>query len=62
VLHLRRTRQGERRVAEIGLLERAGDELVVAPIWSCARGAERRVGALIERLADRGVDPGGLLC
>jgi pilus assembly protein CpaF len=62
VLHLRRTRQGERRVAEIGLLERAGDELVVAPIWSCARGAERRAGALIERLADRGVDPGGLLC
>jgi pilus assembly protein CpaF len=62
VLHLRRTRQGDRRVAEIGLLERAGDELVVAPIWSCARGAERRAGALIERLADRGVDPGGLLC
>lgn len=62
VLHLRRTRSGDRRVAEIGVLERVGDELVVAPVWSCARGAERRAGALIDRLADRGVDPGGLLC
>ena len=62
VLHLRRTRSGDRRVAEIGLLDRVGDELVVAPVWSCVRGAERRAGALIERLADRGIDPGGLLC
>jgi pilus assembly protein CpaF len=62
VLHLRRTRSGDRHVAEIGLLDRVGDELVVAPVWSCARGAQRCAGALIERLADRGVDSGGLLC
>jgi pilus assembly protein CpaF len=62
VLHLRRTRSGDRRVAEIGLLDRVGDELVVAPVWSCVRGAERRAGALIERLVDRGINPGGLLC
>lgn len=62
VVHLRRARSGDRRVAEIGLLDRMGDELVVAPVWSCLRGTERRAGALIERLADRGVDPGGLLC
>lgn len=61
VVHLRRSGSGVRRVAEIGVLERLGEELVVAPVWSGARGAERRAGVLRELLADRGVDPGGLL-
>jgi pilus assembly protein CpaF len=40
VLHLRRGRDGRRRLAEIGLITRSGDELAVEPALSAARGEE----------------------
>lgn len=61
VVHLRRRGSGVRGVAEIGLIERSGDELMVAPAWSCVHGAGPRAAALVTRLAERGVDAGGLL-
>jgi pilus assembly protein CpaF len=61
VVHLRRARSGARGVAEIALMERAGDELIVAPVWTCERGACGRAPVLVERLAGRGVDIAGLL-
>jgi hypothetical protein len=50
-----------RGVAEIALLERRGDELVVAPVWSGERGVQPRAADLVDRLVQCGVDPGGLL-
>lgn len=41
IVHLRRGRDGVRRVGELALLERAGDDLVVEPVWT----AEAGVGA-----------------
>lgn len=61
VVHLRRRGAGARGVAEIGLIERSGDEVTVAPVWSCAGGPGPRAGTLVARLAERGVDAGGLL-
>jgi pilus assembly protein CpaF len=61
VVHLRRARSGARGVAEIALIERAGDELIVTPVWTSARGTCGRAAALVERLAARGVDIAGLL-
>jgi pilus assembly protein CpaF len=61
VVHLRRARSGLRGVAEIALLERRGDGLAVAPVWSCERGVQARAADLVDRLMQRGVDPGGLL-
>ena len=61
VVHLRRARSGLRGVAEIALLERRGDGLVVAPVWSSERGVQARAHDLVDRLLQRGVDPGGLL-
>ena len=61
VVHLRRARSGLRGVAEVALLERGGDGLIVAPVWSCERGVQPRAADLIDRLRERGVDPGGLL-
>jgi pilus assembly protein CpaF len=61
VVHLRRARTGLRGVAEIALLERRGDGLAVVPVWSCSDGVQARAGDLIDRLARRGVDAGGLL-
>jgi pilus assembly protein CpaF len=53
VVHLKRDRDGTRRVDEIGLLERVGGELVVPSVWSAAHGpgiaAERLAGALAAR-------------
>jgi pilus assembly protein CpaF len=61
VVHLRHGRFGSRGVAEIGLIERAGDSLQVVPVWSFDRGVGPRAGALAERLVQRGVDVAGLL-
>jgi pilus assembly protein CpaF len=61
VVHLRRGPSGGRRVAEIGLLERAGDELIASPAWSSGHGAGARWDVLVERLTGRGVDCAGLL-
>jgi pilus assembly protein CpaF len=53
VVHLKRDRDGTRRVDEIGLLERVGGKLVVPSVWSAAHGpgiaAERLAGALAAR-------------
>lgn len=55
VVHLRRDRGGVRRVDEIGLLERQGDDLVVVPAWTRSGGdaaGAARLGALLaERTA-----------
>jgi len=61
VVHLRRGSSGRRRVAEIGLLERAGDDLTESPAWSSGHGAGARWDVLVERLTERGVDCAGLL-
>ena len=61
VVHLRRGSTGQRHVAEIGLLERTGDELAATSVWSSGRGAGERWHVLVERLAERGVDCAGLL-
>jgi pilus assembly protein CpaF len=46
VVHLRRGAGGRRTVAEIGLLGRAGDELVVREAWSAGRGDGPAAGEL----------------
>ncbi len=61
VVHLRRGSSGRRRVAEIGLLERAGDELTASPAWSSGHRAGARWDVLVERLTERGVDCAELL-
>jgi pilus assembly protein CpaF len=53
VVHLRRTRDGRRTVAEIGLVERVGDDLVVEPAWSAAHGKQSGADRL-RRLLDQG--------
>lgn len=61
VVHLRRGRDGRRIVDEIGLLDRAGDDLTVASVWSLRAGvgaAARRLAALI---AERGQVVPGML-
>lgn len=54
VVHLRRDRSGLRRVAELALLGRVGDELTVERAWSS--GADHGTGAarLADLLAERG--------
>lgn len=61
VVQLRHGRFGSRGVAEIGVIERVGDDLRVVPVWSCERGIGSRAEVLVERLAQRGVDTAGLL-
>ena len=61
VVHLRHGRFGSRGVAEIGVIERVGDDIRVVPVWSCERGVSLRAEVLVERLAQRGVDAAGLL-
>jgi pilus assembly protein CpaF len=53
VVHLRRGRDGQRRVDEIGLFERRGDELTVKPVWSSRGGVGVAASALAARLAER---------
>lgn len=52
VVHLRRGREAVRVVAEIALLDRAGDELTVASAWT-ADGGEQAAGVRLRRLLDR---------
>jgi pilus assembly protein CpaF len=55
VVHLRRAADGRRAVAEIGLLARAGDELVVHSAWT-PRDGEREGGSrLRDLLRARGI-------
>jgi pilus assembly protein CpaF len=60
VVHLSRPPGGPRRVDAIGLLDKVGDELVVASVWSCgaAGPAASRLGSLV---ASRGVAVPGAL-
>ena len=53
VVHLRRGRDGRRAVAELGLLDRSGDDLVVEPVWSAADG-ERSGAERLRRLLHAG--------
>ncbi len=61
VVQLRHGRFGARGVAEIGLIERSGNDVQVVPVWSCANGLSARAAVLAERLAHRGIDTAGLL-
>jgi pilus assembly protein CpaF len=53
VVHLRRGRDARRTVAEIGLVTRAGDEVVVEPAWSASSG-EQPGASRLQRMLARG--------
>ncbi len=56
VLHLRRAADGTRRIAEIGLLRRTGDALLVTPVWEHRAGdspAAADLRALLDERAAR---------
>lgn len=53
VVHLRRGRDGRRTVDEVGLLDHAGDELSVAPVWSVSAGIGVAASRLAALIADR---------
>ncbi|HEV7206762.1 MAG TPA: TadA family conjugal transfer-associated ATPase [Jatrophihabitans sp.] len=55
VVQLRRDGAGVRTVAEIGLLDRVGDRLVVAPAWTAGRGEGEAADRLRAALHERGV-------
>ena len=55
VVQLRRVRGGLRIVEEIGVLDRAGDELRVVPVWSVRGGVAGAAPRLAGLLAARGV-------
>jgi hypothetical protein len=48
-------------VEEIGLLQRGGDELRVAPVWSARGGVGVAAAELAARIAQRAVEVPGLL-
>ncbi len=54
VVHLRRTRDGTRVVAELALLERTEHGLGVVAVWSPATGVAAGAARLARLLADRG--------
>jgi pilus assembly protein CpaF len=54
VVHLRRGADGRRIVDEIGLLDRAGDELSVTSVWSVRSGPGEAAPRLAALIADRG--------
>ncbi|MCU1656336.1 MAG: putative conjugal transfer protein [Pseudonocardiales bacterium] len=60
VVHLRRCR-GLRVVDEIGLLGRAGEELVVTSVWSMRAGVGPAAPRLAARIAERAAEVPGLL-
>lgn len=61
VVHLRRGRDGRRVVDEIGLLDRAADELTVASVWSVRAGIGAAAHRLAALIADRAQAVPGLL-
>jgi pilus assembly protein CpaF len=54
VLHMRRDADGTRRLEEIGVFQRVGDELVVLPAWRRGPGWQEASTTLLGLLADRG--------
>ncbi|PZS19908.1 MAG: pilus assembly protein CpaF [Pseudonocardiales bacterium] len=54
VVHLRRDRDGRRIVDEVAILDRAGDELRVASVWSVRAGVGAAAVRLATLIADRG--------
>jgi pilus assembly protein CpaF len=56
VVHLRRTRGGQRVVDEIALLRREGTELRIVPAWTRSAGAGPGAAELSDRLAARAVE------
>jgi pilus assembly protein CpaF len=61
VVHMRRARDGSRRICEIGVLQRDADRLRVAPAWDAARGWHLGGAVLRDLLSARGVTSTGLL-
>lgn len=61
VIHLRRDRDGTRRVRELAMLQRRADELRIVPAWDAVTGWHAGSAALRELLAVRGVEPTGLV-
>jgi pilus assembly protein CpaF len=61
VVHLRRGRNGHRMLDEIGLLDRIGDDLAVAPVWSVRSGVGVAASRLAAAIADRAQVVPGLL-
>jgi pilus assembly protein CpaF len=61
VVHLRRGRDGRRLVDEVGLLDRVGDELSVALVWSMRAGIGCAAHRLAALLAERAQVVPGLL-
>lgn len=55
VAHLRRDRDGVRRVSEIAELTRSGDRLAVSPVWSAAAGPGPAAPRVAEAFARRHV-------
>lgn len=55
VAHLRRGRDGRRRVEEVALLQRDGEELAVRPVWTARRGPGPAAPRLAELLGERAV-------
>jgi pilus assembly protein CpaF len=54
VVQLRRRADGQRAVAEIGLLQRSGDHLVVECAWSAIGGTAPAAARMVRRLRDGG--------
>jgi pilus assembly protein CpaF len=57
VVHLRRGRDGRRRVAELALLARDGDELTATPAWTSAAGEQVAGAQLRDLLRSRAAAP-----
>jgi pilus assembly protein CpaF len=57
VVHLRRARDGRRFVAELALLDRRGDDLVVVPAWTADEGERAGWPRLLALLGAKGGAP-----
>lgn len=56
VLHVRREREGQRRLTAIGVLDRSGDQVRVLPAWQSQAGWREGRAGLAALLAERGVN------